>query len=62
RGSRWASFFWTQSMVRDDGDRDLLYRLDRSITLARAELGDKHPAILGMTATFHNLLRKWADI
>lgn len=62
RGSRWASFFWTQSMVRDDGDRALLYRFDRSITLARAEVGDDHPAVLGLTATFHNLLRKWADI
>jgi PKHD-type hydroxylase len=62
RGSRWASFFWTQSMVRDDGDRELLYRLDRSITLTRTELGDKHPAVLGLTATYHNLLRKWAEL
>jgi len=62
RGSRWAAFFWTQSMVRDDGDRELLYRLDRSISLTRAELGDKHPAVLGLTASYHNLLRKWADI
>ena len=62
RGSRWASFFWTQSMVRDDGDRELLYRLDRSITLTRQALGDKHAAVLGLTASYHNLLRKWADI
>jgi PKHD-type hydroxylase len=62
RGSRWASFFWTQSMVREDGERELLYRLDRSITLTRGELGDKHPAVLGLTASYHNLLRKWADI
>jgi PKHD-type hydroxylase len=62
RGSRWAAFFWTQSMVRDDSDRALLYRMDQSITLARRELGDKHPAVLGLTSTFHNLLRKWADL
>lgn len=62
RGSRWAAFFWTQSMVREDSDRALLYRLDKSITLARMELGDKHPAVLGLTSTFHNLLRKWADL
>jgi len=62
RGSRWASFFWSQSMVREDRDRELLFRLDRSITLARAELGDKHPAILGLTSSFHSLLRKWSDI
>jgi PKHD-type hydroxylase len=60
RGSRWAAFFWTQSMVKDDGDRELLYRFDRSITLTRAELGDRHPAVLGLTATYHNLLRKLA--
>lgn len=62
RGSRWASFFWTQSMVRDDSNRALLYRFDQSITLARQELGDKHPSVLGLTSTFHNLLRKWADL
>jgi len=62
RGSRWAAFFWTQSMVRDDGRRELLYRFDRSISLTRAELGDKHPAVLGLTATYHNLLRQWAEL
>jgi PKHD-type hydroxylase len=61
-GSRWAAFFWTQSMVRDDSDRALLYRMDQSITLACRELGDKHPAVLGLTSTFHNLLRRWADL
>jgi PKHD-type hydroxylase len=62
RGSRWAAFFWTQSMVREDGDRALLYRMDKAITLARMDLGDKHPAVLALTSTFHNLLRKWADL
>ncbi len=62
RGSRWASFFWVQSMIRDDGNRALLHRLDQSITLARADLGDKHAAVLGLTSTFHNLLRKWAEL
>ena len=62
RGSRWAAFFWTQSMVRDDASRALLYNFDRSITLTRAELGDSHPAVLGITSTYHNLLRKWAEL
>ena len=48
RGSRWASFFWVQSMVRDDSDRSLLYRFDQAITTARVKLGDKHPSILGL--------------
>lgn len=62
RGSRWAAFFWTQSMVRDDASRALLYNFDRSITLTRQELGDSHAAVLGITSTYHNLLRKWAEL
>lgn len=62
RGSRWASFFWIQSMVKDDGGRALLYNLDQSIIKTRTELGDKHEAVLGLTAVYHNLLRKWAEV
>lgn len=62
RGSRWASFFWVQSMVKDDGDRALLYGFDRSIAQVRAALGDEHPAVLGLTSSYHNLLRKWAEV
>ena len=61
RGSRWASCFWVQSMVRDNGDRALLHRFDQAITAARAELGDKHASVLGLTSTYHNLLRKWVE-
>ncbi|MET0178892.1 MAG: hypothetical protein ABW194_00220 [Novosphingobium sp.] len=39
-----------------------MYRMDKSIGLVRGELGDGHPAVLGLTSTFHNLLRKWADL
>lgn len=62
RGSRWASFFWIQSMIKDDGARTLLYQLDQSIIKTRKELGDKHDAVLGLTAVYHNLLRKWAEV
>jgi PKHD-type hydroxylase len=62
RGSRWASFFWIQSMVKDDGARALLYNLDQSIIKTRTELGDTHDAVLGLTAVYHNLLRKWAEV
>ncbi|MBQ1543519.1 MAG: Fe2+-dependent dioxygenase [Caulobacteraceae bacterium] len=61
RGARWAAFFWAQSMVRDDGRRSLLYDMDRSIGQARAALSDDHPAVLGLTAGYHNLLRMWAE-
>jgi PKHD-type hydroxylase len=62
RGSRWASFFWTQSMIRDDGRRALLYEMDMGIIALRQSLPDDHPGVLAMTATYHNLLRQWAEM
>jgi len=62
RGSRWASFFWSQSMVRDDTKRALLYDFDRSIIETRKVLPDDHPGVLGLTSTYHNLLRQWAEL
>jgi PKHD-type hydroxylase len=62
RGSRWASFFWIQSMVKDDGDRTLLWRLDRAIGATRGALTDTHPAALQLTGVYHNLLRKWTEL
>ena len=61
RGSRWSAFFWAQSMVADDGARTLLHGLDRSVIEARAKLGDTDPTVLRLTATYHNLLRRWAQ-
>ncbi|HTX49699.1 MAG TPA: Fe2+-dependent dioxygenase [Caulobacteraceae bacterium] len=61
RGSRLAAFFWVQSMVRDDGRRALLHGLDRDIATARAELGDAHRAVVGLTGAYHNLIRMWAE-
>lgn len=62
RGARWASFFWVQSMVRDDGQRKLLYELDQAIIAAKADLGDEHRAAIGLTGTYHNLMRMWAEV
>lgn len=62
RGSRWASFFWTQSLVKDDGRRALLYDIDLSIQKLSAELSHEHPQIVSLTGAYHNLLRMWAEI
>lgn len=62
RGSRWASFFWIQSLVKDDGARSLLYDLDRGVAGVRASLGDAHEATLQVTNVYHNLLRRWSEI
>jgi PKHD-type hydroxylase len=61
RGARMASFFWVQSMVRDDGQRSLLFDLDISIQRVRQELGE-HPSVVSLTNCYHNLLRKFAEL
>jgi PKHD-type hydroxylase len=61
RGTRLASFFWIQSMVRDDGDRTLLFDLDMAIQRLTRDQPD-HPAGVQLTGVYHNLLRRWADV
>jgi PKHD-type hydroxylase len=61
RGARVSSFFWLQSMVRDDGDRTLLFDLDAAVRALSQERPD-HPVAVQLTAVYHNLLRKWAEV
>ncbi len=61
RGTRVASFFWVQSMVRDDGQRTLLLEMDAAIRTLAGQLGDKDASVVSLTGTYHNLLRRWAD-
>jgi PKHD-type hydroxylase len=60
RGSRWASFFWIQSMVRDDGQRALLFDLDNTIQALRQKDGESAEAVQ-LTGIYHNLVRRWAE-
>jgi len=60
RGARVASFFWIQSMVRDDGERRLLLEMDTAIRGLSASAADQ-TAILQLTGVYHNLLRRWAE-
>ncbi len=62
RGSRWASFFWTQSMIKDDGLRGLLYDLDRAIIEVRQSLNGYTHGTLSLTGVYHNLLRREAEL
>lgn len=61
RGVRLASFFWVQSMVRDDGERQMLFELDRTIQQLAAAHGLTDAAVVRLTGIYHNLLRRWAD-
>lgn len=60
RGARIAAFFWVQSMVRDDGQRQMLFKLDASIQ-ALTRSGADREALLELTGIYHNLLRRWAE-
>jgi PKHD-type hydroxylase len=61
QGIRLCSFFWTQSMVRDDWQRSMLYELDSNIQSLRTKVGDCNE-VVGLTGHYHNLLRQWSDI
>jgi PKHD-type hydroxylase len=61
RGRRVASFFWIQSMVRDDGQRALLFDLDNAIRRLGAD-HPAHPSVVQLTGVYHNLLRGWAEV
>jgi PKHD-type hydroxylase len=62
RGSRISSFFWIQSMVRDDMRRRLLFDLDMAINQVTSDLPAGHEGPVGLTGVYHNLLRQWAEV
>lgn len=62
RGARVASFFWLQSLIRDDADRETLFRLDVAIQRVNLDKGPKDAAVLELTAVYHNLMRRWAEV
>lgn len=60
RGARLASFFWVQSLVRDDVRRSMLFDLDVAIQQLGGELPE-HQALMQLAGVYHNLIRHWAD-
>jgi PKHD-type hydroxylase len=60
-GSRWAAFFWVQSMVRSDEQRSHLFTLDEAIQALTLKVGQADPEVVRLTGLYHNLLRMWAD-
>ena len=61
RGARIASFFWIQSLVRDDGARTMLFDLDSAIQRLMVDVPN-HPSVVQLTAVYHNLVRRWAEL
>jgi PKHD-type hydroxylase len=62
RGVRTASFFWIQSMVRDDGARRILFELDSATQAVAADRGQGDATTVQLTGVYHNLLRRWGDV
>ncbi len=60
KGTRLCSFFWLQSMIRDDGKRSLLFDMDLGIQRLGVDHPD-HPSTVQLTGVYHNLLRQWAE-
>ncbi|MGY2366712.1 Fe2+-dependent dioxygenase [Pseudomonas azotoformans] len=61
RGERIASFFWIESLVREDSQRQLLLDMDVAIQTLTAQDADHH-ALLQLSGAYHNLLRRWSDV
>lgn len=61
RGARICSFFWLQSMVRDDAQRTILFDLDSAIRSVNQDLPN-HSSAVQLTGIYHNLLRRWAEL
>jgi PKHD-type hydroxylase len=61
RGKRYASFFWIQSLVREDSQRSLLFDMDMAIVRLRQKVGDSDE-IVALTSVYHNLLRRWSSL
>jgi len=61
RGRRVASFFWIQSMIRDNEARRNLFELDMAIQTIAQDRGHDDRSIIQLTGVYHNLLRRWAD-
>lgn len=61
RGTRLASFFWVQSLVREDSQRSLLFDMDTALQRISVNQAD-HPSVVQLTGVYHNLLRRWVDV
>ena len=60
RGARVSSFFWVQSLVRDDTQRAMLFDIDGAIQRLNASNGDD-AARRTLVGCYHNLLRMWSE-
>ena len=62
RGERVSSFFWLQSMIRDETHRTMLFDLDQTVQALSVEHGTEDANAVRLTGIYHNLIRAWAEL
>lgn len=62
RGARVASFFWAQSMIRQESVRDVIYDLDTAIQELAPRLGGDDEDVMKLGGVYHNLIRHWSEV
>jgi PKHD-type hydroxylase len=60
RGARVSSFFWIESMIRDEAQRSLLFDMDMALVRLSQQVRE-HPSLITLTGCYHNLLRMWGQ-
>lgn len=60
RGERMAAFFWVQSLVASESQRQILFDIDMNLLRLRARHGESAET-LALTGVYHNLLRQWSQ-
>jgi PKHD-type hydroxylase len=61
RGTRLCSFFWLQSLIRDDQRRSMMFDMDMAIQRLAVDTPN-HPSLVSLTGVYHNLLRQWSEL
>ena len=62
RGARSPASSGSRAWCAATSSARLLYDMDRHLMRLRETVGETDPAVIGLTGTYHNLLRLWADV
>ena len=61
QGRRVCAFFWIESMVRDNSQREMLFDLDQSIQTLTSERSATDIEVRRLSGIYHNLIRQWSQ-
>ena len=61
KGNRICAFLWTQSLIKDNQQREQLFELDQSIQVLTMERGSDDFEVRRLSGIYHNLVRSWSE-